>query len=235
MNDNFSSMSSEIGNANNYASWIVEVFRPHMGGRILEVGVGYGNYKALLPASKKHMFVDIDASAIDNAKSKYPDENFLHGNIAEPETVAKLQSEQFDTVICFNVLEHIEDDSQAIGNMLSILQPGGKLLLFVPAFPALYSEMDRFAGHFRRYTSSSLRQAVAVWSGDIVEMSYFNPIGGLGWWLNKFVSHKSLDDASVNRQIILFDKYVLPFSRILNRVTKSLFGQSLVCVIQKLK
>ncbi len=228
-------MSSAIGSADNYARWIVDFFKPHIGQTIIEVGAGYGNYKPLMPPSERHTFIDVDAAAIANAKQQYPGEEFIHGSITDPEMVAGLGNEQFDTVICFNVLEHIEADEKAVANMLSILQPGGKLLLFVPAFPALYSDMDRLAGHCRRYTKKTLTKVVGTGQGSITEMSYFNPIGGVGWWVNKFFSHSSLNDAAVNRQIIFFDRYILPLSRLLNGLTKGFFGQSLVCVIEKTK
>ena len=51
---------------------------------------------------------------------------------------------------------------------------------------------------------------------DILELRYFNPIGGLAWWLNRFAKHRSLDDDAVNAQIRIFDKYVLPLSRMVD-------------------
>jgi SAM-dependent methyltransferase len=57
----------------------------------------------------------------------------------------------------FDVLEHIEDDAAALANLHRVIMPGGRVYLAVPAHRALWSEEDVFAGHFRRYTLSSLR------------------------------------------------------------------------------
>ena len=107
------------------------------------------------------------------------------------------------------------------------------MLLFAPAFPALYSDMDTLAGHYRRYTKKSFLQAVPEEKRkNIICLEYFNPIGGLGWYVNKFKKYDSLENESINGQIKFFDKYVLPISRAMNCITKPFFGQSIVGTIK---
>jgi hypothetical protein len=117
--------------------------------------------------------------------------------------------------------------------MIGILSPTGHILLFVPAFQFLYMELDRLAGHYRRYTVSNLNSLTEKCGGDIVKWSYFNFIGGIGWWVNKFMIHQSLNDHSVNKQIRFFNKVILPISKIIQPLTKKIFGQSLYVVIRK--
>ena len=117
--------------------------------------------------------------------------------------------------------------------MCSILTENGHVLLFVPAFNALFSDMDELAGHCRRYTKKTMRQVVAKVDCEIIQIEYFNVIGAIGWWANKFVTHKSLDNKSLNLQVQYFDKYVVPISKKLNFFTKGIFGQSLICVIKR--
>jgi SAM-dependent methyltransferase len=62
----------------------------------------------------------------------------------------------------FDVLEHIEDDTAALRQVHRLLRPGGHVFLTVPAYPALFSEDDRLAGHFRRYTLASLTRVLAA-------------------------------------------------------------------------
>jgi hypothetical protein len=69
--------------------------------------------------------------------------------------------------------------------------------------------------------------------GRIEKMYYFNPVGGIGWWLNKFAGHKDIDASAVNFQMAFFDKYILPLSRAVNPLTKRFFGQSIICVVRK--
>ena len=62
----------------------------------------------------------------------------------------------YDTVVLLNVLEHIPDDHQALGDIYESLAPGGKMVLWVPAFEALYSKFDQRIGHYRRYRENEL-------------------------------------------------------------------------------
>ncbi|NJK99870.1 MAG: class I SAM-dependent methyltransferase [Spirulinaceae cyanobacterium SM2_1_0] len=231
----FSTMSSAIEFADNYNNWIVESLLPYAGLRILEVGTGQGNFRRYLPASQEYVSIDIDSQVIQRASQRDPEGHYFLANIADSTSLFELQKFEFDTILCTNVLEHIEDDHQAIKNMLSLLCPQGKILLFVPAIPFLYSSMDKLAGHYRRYTKQSLHRLVAGDSGGKVDcIEYFNPVGGVGWGLNKLLDHRSLDDNKINKQIEIFDKHIVPISKSLNYFTKSFFGQSLICVISKL-
>ena len=64
----------------------------------------------------------------------------------------KEQERKFDTVIYVSVLEHIADDLREFKLAKDVLTPGGKILIFVPALPFLYSPIDANTGHIRRYT-----------------------------------------------------------------------------------
>jgi SAM-dependent methyltransferase len=137
----------------------------------------------------------------------------------------------FDRTVCLNVLEHIEDDVGALGVLRECLKPGGRLLLLVPAHPSLYGPMDRMAGHHRRYTRGMLRRRMEAAGLAPVKVRYINPVGGLGWWVNaRFGQPSSLSDPSINRQILWFDRYVQPISRILSPLSSRWFGQSLWAV-----
>ena len=89
------------------------------------------------------------------------------------------------------------------------------------------------AGHFRRYNKTRMLTAVDGVPGEVLSLRYFNPIGGLAWWINTFASHRSLDDDAINTQIRIFDRYVLPISKLVDPMTRDFFGQSLICVVRK--
>src|SRR5947209_2599289 len=76
-----------------------------------------------------------------------------------------------DTAICFNVLEHVEDDVGALVNMRHILTPGGRLLLIVPALSWIFGTVDRSLGHYRRYTPAVLRARMAAAGFEIEQLS----------------------------------------------------------------
>src|SRR5260370_40140147 len=60
--------------------------------------------------------------------------------------------QRFDTTICLNVLEHVEDDIASLTAGRTLLEPKGRLVLLVPALPALYASSNRAVCHQRRYT-----------------------------------------------------------------------------------
>jgi 2-polyprenyl-3-methyl-5-hydroxy-6-metoxy-1,4-benzoquinol methylase len=225
--------SSAIGEALNYTRWVLDAFDGLIGRRVLEIGIGHGGYVDHLPQCEAYLGVDIDADSVAAARVARPKYEYLQADVAAPDFLKVLGERRFDTVLCLNVLEHIEDHGLAVANLLKTLQSGGHLLLFVPAFEALYSPLDRFAGHYRRYTRKELAQLIPVGAGQVVRNEYFNPIGGIGWWANKFMPHKSLNDGAVNGQVRLFDRYVLPISRRLNPLTRTIFGQSVVFAVRR--
>ena len=65
--------------------------------------------------------------------------------------LADIADASVDALYSINVLEHIENDLAALREMRRVLRPDGGLLLYVPAFPLLYSTNDRRVGHVRRY------------------------------------------------------------------------------------
>jgi len=224
--------SSAIATADRYTRWIVETFRPFIGRRLLEVGVGHGGHRGALPALERYVGIDLDAAAVAAAPRLDPSDRLLVGDVSDPAVARLLAEERLDTVLCVNVLEHIEDDGAAVANLLGILVPGGHLLLFLPAFPALFSAMDRLAGHRRRYVKSDLARLAARAGGTLRESRYFNPLGGLGWWANRWLPHRSLNAGAVNGQIRFFDRFALPVSRRLDPLFRGIFGQSLVGVLE---
>jgi SAM-dependent methyltransferase len=225
--------SSAIADARNYMDWIVASMRPYLTGNILEVGVGHGSYCEYLGEIGRYQGIDIDPQNVVNSRARFPTANFATGDVCSERFRSQFGPGSVDTIVCCNVIEHIEDDNRAVANMVNALSRSGHLFILVPALQELYGELDRLAGHYRRYDKSLMLRACSGTPGQIIELRYFNPIGGLAWWVNRFARHHSLDDSAVNTQIIIFDKYILPISRLLDPLTRSFFGQSLICVVRK--
>jgi len=225
--------SSGMMEAHRYMAWVLEPFRNYLGKKVLEVGCGHGGYGRSLKGLDTYVGLDISSELIEKLKRKHPETEYICADVTDSTVIADLAKRDFDTVICLNVLEHIEDHKTALESMMSCLRPGGHLLLFVPAYQSLYTEMDKLAGHFRRYRLGDFDTLISPASGEVVHSGYFNSLGGAGWFVNKLNKPKTLNDTSVNSQLVFFDRYLVPVARFMDFFTRKFFGQSLYVVVRK--
>jgi SAM-dependent methyltransferase len=92
--------------------------------------------------------------------------------------------ESFDTVVCLNVIEHIKDDVNALRNIQTILDEGGRAIVLVPNGPEFYGTLDEVLGHYRRYTPEQLVGIAQEAGFDVERVLKFNRPGVVAWWLN---------------------------------------------------
>lgn len=225
--------SSAIADATEYSDWVLGLFGPNLRGAIAEIGIGHGSYADRLFAQPGYTGIDLDPEAVEDARKRFPQGRFLAADISNREMMQAVGFGAFDTVLCCNVLEHVANDRQAALNMLDLLRPGGRLLLFVPALQSLYGSLDRLAGHERRYDRAMIRDLFNSLPAAVRRVEYVNPVGGVGWWINSRVEHLDLDSSAVNVQIRLFTKFIMPISRAVTPLTKRFFGQSLIAEAEK--
>lgn len=146
-------------------------------GSVLEIGCGRGAAAARI-ARRAERMVACEPDALSFAMAK--------ANIGSVATVHNCMSYElpesngFDTICAFEVLEHIEDDAAALAEWHGKLQPGGTLVLSVPAGQARFAVFDRMVGHFRRYDPQEMREKLerAGFSDVHVELYGF-PLGHL--------------------------------------------------------
>ena len=103
--------SPSIALADNYTAWMLSNFKDYLGGRILEVGLGHGGYYRHLARYGDYMGLDIDPDAISAVSERYPQGQFVVGDVTSPD-LRQLLGSAVDSIVCVNVLEHIEDDSE---------------------------------------------------------------------------------------------------------------------------
>jgi SAM-dependent methyltransferase len=148
-------------------------------------------------------------------------------NISSPE-MERYRSYHIDSVICFNVLEHINEDEKALKNIFNLLEPGGRLLLFAPSHSWLYGTLDQHLGHYRRYGKKELKNRLETIGFKVVVLRYFNRIGIWGWFLNsKILRRKRLSSF----QLRVYNLLVPLFK--LEKFLPLPFGTSLIAVAEK--
>jgi SAM-dependent methyltransferase len=219
--------------ATNYFAWQHRLVTRELGRRVIEIGCGIGNFTGLLLDSREAVAaIDVEPACIERLLERYPDRANLEAvpcDVMAP-AFAGLQAFRADSCVCLNVLEHIEDDREALRRMSAVLAPGGIVVLLVPAFPSLYGPIDRMLGHYRRYTRASMFRLAAEAGLSVQTTYYLNAIGFLGWWINAHVLKRT---AQSSTQIEVFDRYVVPFSSRLESWIHPPFGQSLFVVLKK--
>lgn len=222
--------------ARRYQAWQYELIRGALGRRILEVGSGLGTYTQLLARHGHVLATEVEPRYVAALRTRFRDEPRVSAESLSlasfgPEALARVRAFAPDTVVCLNVLEHVPDDSRAFDRMLQCLEPGGFVVLIVPALPRLFSEIDRRYGHRRRYTRRALVGLVrGRRSAELVRCRYFNAAGVLGWWLNHVVLKRT---ALPLRQVRVFDSVVVPAALRAERLLPPPLGLSLLAWVRK--
>lgn len=214
--------------APNYNRWLFERVSRWVGRRVLEIGAGVGTMSAFLMngARERVVLSDTDPHYLERLRERFAP--YAHVGVAKlrlPFFEEALARERFDTIICLNVLEHVRNDMLSLGTMFRLLQPGGRLVLLVPSLPAIYGELDRALGHFRRYTPAELRGKYAEAGLATRHLEYFNLAGVPGWWLTGRVLKRTLIPT---RSLRWYDALV-PLFR-LERLLPWRIGQSLIAI-----
>jgi len=189
---------------------IIKTLRSGSKPRIVEFGAGTG----ALAEVWRDLFdvepicVEVDSSLIQILQSK--------GFMTAPNIQSIASSIPF--VYTANVLEHIEDDIEALKIIREKLEPGGKIAIYVPAMPILFSDLDRSVGHFRRYKKKELVQKVTN-AGYEVQSCYFNDsVGVLASLALKVLGYKGKIGLGSKGSLFFYDRYVYPISKTLDRI-----------------
>lgn len=216
-----------LTDAGNYNRWIFDVIRPHLRGRVLEVGCGTGTFSILMAGVAEHLTaMDLDPGFVTRAQQRLA--SVSNAVALQGDATRSLPEDAFDTVVMLDVLEHIEDDRAMLEALAARLTPGGRIVLKVPAIQALHNSMDRAVGHHRRYSKAGLEQA-ARRAGLIPHaVRPFNAAGIPGWWWNG-VRNKTVAPAA---QIGGFDR-VVPVLAALERALPIPVGLSWIAAFSK--
>lgn len=121
--------------------------------RALEVGCGTGNVLRVLKASGPHGLVvgmDLFLQSLKFAQRR-SNAALIQGDMHSPPF-----HRPFDIIGLFDVIEHLPNDRGVLNDLYEMLQPGGRLVITVPAYPALWSYFDEASHHCRRYTPDEL-------------------------------------------------------------------------------
>ncbi|MBZ5726906.1 MAG: glycosyltransferase [Acidobacteriia bacterium] len=197
-----------------YLSWLAGRLRPHLGDEVLEVGAGIGNIAGRLMGKRmRYMAAEKDPlhlHALRNRFLRTPNVVVRRIDPEVPEDLAELAG-SFDTVLCLNVLEYVNDPGAVVRSLGAALKPNGVLVVLVPQGRRLFGSLDRSLGHKRRYSAADARELLESQGFAVEKMSGINKAGSPPWWAYS----RLLGSRNINKPVLkIFDKTVWIWRRL---------------------
>lgn len=211
--DNLAAMLSAV----RYNAHLLDLVLGHArpGERILDFGAGLGNFaKSVSDRGFEVTCLEVDDGFRASLRAR---------DLPALGSIHELPDRSFDYIYALNVLEHIEDDRDALHRLRGKLRPDGRLFLYVPAFPVLYSTMDALVGHHRRYTGPSLAAALRDAGFRVLHWRYADSLGFLAALAYRIVGGSGrLSPASIK----IYDQWLFPVSRAIDPIAGRVFGKN---------
>jgi SAM-dependent methyltransferase len=137
--------------------------------------------------------------------------------------------QKVDCVYTSNVLEHIENDLDALKSIRKLIKPSGRLAIYVPALPMLFSDLDRKVGHFRRYKKKELINKVQAAGFTVENCFYSDSIGVLASFALILVGFRNKSGLGSKRSMIFYDRMIYPISKTLDAIGfRKVIGKNLI-------
>lgn len=206
--------------AQNWKRYWRSLVKPFISGDVLEVGAGIGSNAELLRevAHREWTCLEPDAALAARIAPK-PQRRVRVGTLAS-------LTQKYDAILYIDVLEHIEDDRAEMARAAEHLWPGGALIVLAPAHAFLFTPVDTAIGHFRRYSKDSLRRAAPPALRQQA-LKYVDSVGLCASLGNRLLLKQAMP---TERQILAWDRLLVPPSRVLDRALGYRVGKSVLGV-----
>ena len=216
-----------LAECQNHRKWFAGFADPYLGEHPIEIGSGLGDYALeWIPSVDKYTATEADP-ALFTELSK-------HMAAYPSVTVRQLllptdERGDHSCLVCYNVLEHIDDHVGALQSMARLVRPEGYIVLVTPAFPFAMSPVDVATGHVRRYTKRSMRKALTAAGLEVVEVRYANSLGLICYYAFTSLLRRQ---PSTGGTMSFYDRLVVPVVRMLEKAIgdRPPFGQSVFAV-----
>lgn len=208
-----------MAEARNYNRFLADLVAGSLGGcrSVVDFGAGDGTLTRLVAARGLQVScVEQDTAFLAHLRDAGFDARPAPGDFVPG---------SFDGAYSLNVLEHIEDDVAALRALRAVLAPGAPLLIYVPAFPLLLSAMDRLVGHVRRYRRQELEAKLREAGFEVQRIAHADSLGFFAALAFRMLA--GADGMPGRNAVVLFDRWVFPLSRLLDRASAGLFGKNL--------
>lgn len=224
-----------------YQKWVSDTVAPFLGNSVLEIGSGTGNMSRWLPQREKLVLTEAHPALFQILKKKFEGEEnkkvlIKHVDVTQ-DWANDLAPLDIDTIISFNVLEHIEDDHTVFRQFKSILDQSTSkkktIVSFVPAHQWAHGTLDQEFGHYRRYSGLNFNEIYQkVFPQANCWHRHFNLFGVPGW----YIMGKVLKKRKIGLGSVKTFETICPWFRDIDDFVhvklKLPIGQSILSVIQ---
>jgi SAM-dependent methyltransferase len=178
-----SEVSVRLGRAPKYTAWLASRLRPLLGSEVLEIGAGMGSLTVQLIPRTQYCACDANPLFVRELRKLAATRPYLEALQIDPADAASLpEGRTFQTVICQNVLEHVDDDVAALRGIGRAVRADGRIIVLLPNAPALFGAIDRSLGHRRRYTREQLHRLAEKAGLRCASIVAFNRACSVPWW-----------------------------------------------------
>jgi|TARA_Y100000287_G_scaffold111036_1_gene89070 phospholipid N-methyltransferase len=211
--------------AYNFRKYQISLIKNYLSGKLLEVGPGKGGLTFFYSQFvKKPTLIEPEKKLYKLLKKKFNKKDFVIRNC----TINKIQK-KFDTIMYFDVLEHIKNDLGEIKTASKKLKKNRYLIFSVPAYQSFYSSFDKSVGHYKRYNKKDFIKISKKTGLKIDKLIYYDSIGFFLLVLNRIFLLKQTN----LKNKLFFWNLLIPLSKIIDFFTFNKFGKSLLCVFKK--
>jgi len=213
--------------ANIWIKYIILKIKFFLKDDMLEVGAGCGSFtKSYMKNFQSITLTDMDNNSFNILKKNFTDEKKITVLKSSTKDIAK----KFNTILYFNVLEHVKEDKLEIKNALEKLNDGGHLIILVPAHQKIYSKLDKAVGHYKRYDINFFKENKFE-NSKIVKLHFLDFFGYSLYHLNKIFFKE--ETYPTNIKIFIWDKIFTPLTIVVDYLTGYKFGKNILCIYQK--
>lgn len=216
--DNLEAMQEARRYNEHLLNLVRSILRP--GDAVVDFGAGIGTFASMLAA---------EGHAIRCIEPDPEQASVIRGaGLPVHESVKDLPPAGADVIYSFNVLEHIEHDETVLAELFFALKPGGQIIVYVPAFPVLFTSMDRKVGHFRRYKRDDLRSKLEAAGFKPERVRYVDSVGFVATLLFRLMGNK--DGRIDGHAVALYDRWLFPVSIVADRILSGVMGKNVMAI-----